>query len=174
MLKQFLTAIALVASTAAPVLADPTGDIQNAMIAFTKLSSYHMEIATGTGQTIVSDYASPGRYHTIAAGTEAIIVGPTMYLKLNGAWQKLPGSMGPMTDYSKNITKHPRGIVVTALGPRIVGGAPLRAYRVVDTATHKPSTIFLDGSGRLVRMETGSIVMTISRFNAPVSIHAPM
>jgi hypothetical protein len=174
MLKQFFTAIALVAVTAAPALADANADVQNAMIAFTKLSSYHMEITTEKSRTIVADYASPGRYHTTSAGFESIIIGPTMYMKMNGAWKKLPGSMGSMTDYTKNLTEHPHGIVVTAIGPRVVGGVPLRAYHVTDGATRRTQTVFLDGTGRVVRIETGSMVMTVSRFNAPISIHAPM
>lgn len=172
-LHRFLAAVVLVAATTTPAFADANSDIQGAMIALTKLTSYHMEISTAR-ETIVADYASPGRYHTVGAGTESIIIGPTMYLKLHGSWKKLSGNMGSLMDYTKTLTTHPRGMVATELGPRMVGGAALHAYRVLDTATHKSDTIFLDNRGRIVRMEEGTTIMTISRFNAPVTIRAPI
>jgi hypothetical protein len=174
MLNRFLASVVLVMATATPAFADANSDIQGAMIAFTKLSSYHMEMSTARSATIVADFVSPGRYHVISAGTESIVIGPTMYLKLNGKWQKLAGNMPTMTGFTKTLTSHPRGMVATDLGPRVVGGATLHAYKVQDTATHKSDMVYLDGRGRIVRMEAGTTIMTVSRFNAPVSIQAPI
>lgn len=172
---RLFTTIVLVAATAATALADASTDIKNAMIAFDRLTSYHMNITGAHGTSISADFVTPGRFHTISPGSEAIVIGQTMYLKLHGAWQKLAGNMGPMQlDYTKTLASHPNDIIATDLGPRIVGGAALHAYRVTGTKTRRSDTIFLDGSGRIARIEAGATIVTISRFNVPMTIRAPI
>jgi hypothetical protein len=174
-LKPLLVALVLVVATTAPAFADPGADLKNAMIAFTKLTSYHMEMRSAHG-VVSADFVNPGRYHTFASKSESIVVNNTMYLKLNGAWRKYPvgSAVGLQPNFTKTLASHHGDIVVTDLGSRIVGGAALHAYGVKNATTQKIETMFLDGSGRITRIETGTTIISISRFNAPMTIQAPI
>jgi hypothetical protein len=173
-LNRLLATIVLVAATTAPAFADASSDLKNAMIGFMKLTSYHMDMTFARGAPVSADVVNPGSYHTFSSGTEAIVVKNTMYLKLNGAWRKYSSSVaGLQPDFSKTLAAH-NGIVATDLGPRTVGGALFHAYGVKNPKTGKVEKIYLDGSGRIARIEADTVVMKISRFNAPMTIKAPI
>jgi len=163
--------------------ADPAGDLKNGMIAFHKLSSYHMTV-TSRGKTIEGDFVAPDRMHVTVAGREVIRIGSTTYFNANGSWMKIsaPGAsammFGPVDDV-RNVGAHPNDMIVTDLGPKTAGGISYHAYSVRSSSSPSASICYLDRDGMLARVEStgadGSIsTVLFSRFNAPVKIDAPV
>jgi hypothetical protein len=174
---RLLASLVFVAATSAPAFADANGDMNNAMISFMKLRSYHMDMLMGK-QTVSADVVNPGRMREVLPEGEAIVIDKTMYMKIGGAWKKYqmtdPLMMSP-ADYEKKMQARKGEYVVTDAGVRVVGGQPLHAYVVKKTKTGgTDATVFLDSSGRIARMEVGTTVMTVSKFNEPVNIQAPI
>jgi hypothetical protein len=157
-----------------PALAG-SDDLFNAALNTSKQSSYHITITTPHG-TMEGDIVNPDRMHMFSKDSETIMIGPTAYLKIGGAWRKMNfGSMGSMqADEAKAIAQHRGDYVATDLGTRIVDGAPMHAYRATDTKTHRVDTIYVDGSGRMARVESSGTVVRFTKFNEPVTIKAPM
>ena len=177
-MKRLLCALALVAFAAAPALADPKSDLVAAMLQFSKVSSYHI-MATGKGRSMEADFALPGKMHVYAGPMEMIKIDSTMWMKMNGKWQQFnfPGADQMTAAFNNAIaTTHtaPDDLTVTDLGMKSPDGTPLHAYSVNNKAGKSPSTIYLDASGMLVRVETedGSVV-TFSKFNAIPPIVPP-
>ncbi|HEY1977369.1 MAG TPA: hypothetical protein VGG89_12520 [Candidatus Baltobacteraceae bacterium] len=172
MINRTLLALVLAAASTTTAFADAHSDIVNAMVNFKQLKSYHMEMTVG-GRQSSADFLSPNRIHTFAAGNEVIQIDTTTYMRLNGTWKKYPG--GPsVADTMAFASSHNGGFTATDLGMRTVGGTSLHAYSVKTLKTGNITTVFLDGSGRIVRMDTGKVVMILSKFNAPLTINAPM
>jgi len=173
---RLFAAIAFVGATTVPAFADATGDVKNAVIATAKARSYHIELMTARGP-VSGDVVKPGRMHMVTPGSETIIVDQTMYVKVSGTWRKFPAAgVSPMSslDVAQQMASNHGDMVATDLGPRVVKGTTLHAYRVNNLSAKKTEMFFLDGSGRIVRIETGTTVIRMSRFNAPVSIRAPI
>ncbi len=174
---RLLATILVVAATTAPASADANSDVYNAMVGFGKLRSYHMNM-TIRGKPASVDVARPDRTHVVMPQIETYAIGQTTYMKLNGApWRKYQGSTNAVTfgDFSKKMEAKRGDYVATDLGTRMVDGAPLHAYLVKKKTSGKEDTkFFLDAQGRVARVELGTAVMRISRFNAPVTIKAPI
>jgi hypothetical protein len=181
-MKRLLFAVALIAATAVPALADPTNDLKNAMLNLAKATSYHME-ADIKGKTVDVDMMPPGKLHmTMGSSMEMIKIDSDMYLKMGGSWRKfnIPG-MDQMTQmFTSRIesASHPASdMTVVDLGPKVVDGVPLHGYNVKSKAGDKEfgSTMYVDGGGMLVRIETpDNGVIRISKFNQPIAIVAPI
>jgi hypothetical protein len=177
-MKRLLCALALVAFAAAPALADPKSDLVTAMLQFNKATSYHIA-ATGKGRTMEADMMLPSKMHVYVGPMEMIKIDSTMWVKVNGSWQKLtmPGA-DQMTATLNNAAAiahtAPDDLVVTDLGMKSPAGVPLHAYTVSNKAGNSPSTVYLDASGLLVRVEsTDGTVVTFSKFNAVPPIDPP-
>jgi hypothetical protein len=181
--KQLLAVAALVVATTTAAFADPQGDVVNAIMAFGKLSSYHVEATIGKDHEISGDVVNPGRMHVSAGPAEMIVIDKTTYVKMGSTWREftLPGidrMFSPLT-YTQRLAAHRADVTVTDLGPKVVAGEPLHAYAVKSTAVDKPATLYLDPSGTLTRVEvagaSGDIdAITFSNFNGPISIVAPI
>ena len=174
MMRRFLCALALVAFGAAPALADPKSDLIAAMAQFGKANSYHIT-AVAKGRTMEADMALPAKMHVYSGPMEMIKIDQTMWIKAGSNWQKLnlaalPGGDQIMGAFNGAIaTAHtaPDDMVVSDLGMKSPEGAPLHAYSITNKAGKSPSTVFLDGSGALVRVEsTDGTVVKFSRYNA--------
>jgi hypothetical protein len=171
-----LLVAALVAALTTQALADAQGDVKNAMIQFSKLTSYHMT-AHGLGKTIDADIVNPGKMHVVMGSMELIRLDTTTYVKINGEWRKFafPGMdrlSGPAMTVQQ-LVAHKGDFVVSDLGPKTIDGATLHAYTV--KATEGPATtMYLDASGNLARADTGEGYATFSKFNAPITIDAPI
>lgn len=165
-------AIGLVAF-AMPALAGD--DLANAAINTTKQSSYHVSITTAQG-TQEGDVVNPGRMRMVSKGIETIIIGQTAYLKIGGSWRKMDaGGMGStQMDVAQAIAKYRGDYTSTDLGTKIVDGAPMHAYLVNNAKTHRTEKIYVDGSGRMARVESGPLVIRFTKFNERVTITAPM
>lgn len=174
---RLLATLSIVAATSAPAFADANSDVHNAMIAFGKLRSYHMDM-TIRGKPATVDVVNPGQTHVVMPQIESYTIGQTTYVKLNGTpWRKYPGSANPATfgDLAKKMDAHGADYVATDLGTRVVDGAQLHAYQVKKKASGKDdSKIFLDSQGRVARIEAGTAVMRVSKFNEPITIRAPI
>lgn len=87
---------------AAPVSGDPRADVVQASKRFLDLPKFSAQME-GRGKTNMSmklDYLAPDRYHMTNLGSsqqamaEFIVIGPDMYMKFGGRWQKMPGAAG--------------------------------------------------------------------------------
>ena len=67
-----------------------------------------------------------------------------------------------------------RDVDAKDLGMRTIDGASLHAYSVTNPKSHKIDTVFLDNGGRITRVEGRGAVITISKFNTPMTIAAPI
>lgn len=179
-MKRLLLVLALVAATRFPVLADSTTDLKNAMLNLAKATSYHVT-ATVKGHEVDADMMPPAKIHVTASGMEMIKIDSEMYLKMGGSWRKfaIPGmdQMTQMFTGQLESAKHPAtDMIVTDLGPKIVDGVPLHGYSVRSKSdAHAASTMYIDGAGNIVRIEApDGGVITISKFNAPMTIDAPV
>ncbi len=181
-MKPILLVAALLAIVVRPALADPQSDIVNAVLAFGKLTSYHVTV-TARGHEIDGDVVNPGKMHVTAGPAEIIVIGKTSYVKVGSSWHEftIPGMdrmFAPLT-YAQNLGTHRADIVVTDLGEKTVDGTLLHAYSVRTSADDKPATVYVDASGTMRRVEVSSTegglaVVTFSNFNAPVTIAPPI
>jgi hypothetical protein len=177
MLNRLIVAFLLVAATTPAVLADATGDVKNALTNLENVKSYHMEL-TSDNVTVRADVVTKPTYeiHSFSGNIETYLVGNNMYFKTSGKWQKLSagGLQNSLPSLEKMISSNRHTYVATDLGPRMAGGALLHAYRVHDATSKKVETVFLDAGGRIVRVETDKIVITLSQFDTPMTIRAPI
>jgi hypothetical protein len=178
-MRRFLSALALVAFAAAPALADPKSDLMAAMGQFAKSTSYHVS-ASGKGTGMEADMMLPSKMHITAGPMEMIKIDATTWVKLNGKWQKFafPGMdqmTAGLTGAVATARSAPDDMVVTDLGMKSPEGTPLHAYAITNKAGKSPSTLFIDGSGRLVRVEgTDGMVVKFSKFNDVAPIEPPL
>jgi hypothetical protein len=168
-----LTATAVsVAMMVGAASADLDPAVYNAFILMTKVPSYHMTLAM-PGSTAESDVSNPGKVHTVMPEGEAVQIGTTLYMKIDGKWTKntVSASENPAVTYLKARAN----ISTQDIGMRPVSGVLLHAYSVHNLK--RPSdkdTVYLDSSGRIARWEIDSAVMTFSRYGEPVMIRAPI
>jgi len=180
MIKRLLCALALVVFAATPALADPKSDLMAAFLQFGKATSYHMDVTAKRG-TVAIDVAPPGKMHVISPQFEMIKIDTTTYMKIGGQWRSMsiPGveAMTGAVSSTMAMTKgEPDDFTVTDLGMKSpnAGGSPLHAYSVTNKAGKSPATIFIDG-GKVVEIDnTDGTSVTISKYNVPVDIQAPM
>jgi hypothetical protein len=179
-MKRLLLTLTLVAATVAPALADPKGDLMNAMMKVARATSYHVQ-TTDKGKSIDMDMMPPTKMHIMMGSTmEMIKIDSEMYVKVQGTWRKfsIPGMDAMVNMYKGNIDKYTHAAddtVVTDIGMKVVDGAPLHGYTMKNAEAKTPVTIYIDGAGYPARMETDNgLVMLFSKFNAPMSIDAPI
>jgi hypothetical protein len=181
-MKRSIVVAALVALTALPALADPTGDVRAGMMKFAGLKSYQMSTTSG-GRPIVMQMVNPDAMRIDAGGMQMVRIGKTMYMKMPGAsgWMKTENTRGgggaEMADKVREMATDPNGVKVTDLGMRSAGGETLHAYDV----TQKDGTKMVLSIGRdgyvhqLDPKGSGqNAPIRFSKFNAVAPIRAPM
>ena len=178
--------LVLIAATAAPAFADAAADaVKHNLLAFTKLTSYHMAVDT-KGKTIDVDMVNPNKMHVTIGSIEAIMLDDAMYVKPRGSWMKIPSAASGMAgaafmgvvDRAKE-TVNQENFAATDLGMKTVGGASLHAYLVKNKDASKPATMYFDAAGMLARIEIdgdkgGTTAIVYSKYNAPMKIEAPI
>jgi hypothetical protein len=178
--KRFAIIAALVLVTAAPALADPTSDLEGAFVKLAAAKSYRVSTAMPSGPAMKIEIVNPGRSHSLMDGMEIIVIDNTTYTKMGGKWQKQtsPVAAGSGASMAQPYATPGPGSTIRDLGMKTVAGASLHAYAVQKSASAPTGTIFVDGNGMVARMEApgprGTIVMSFSDFNAPISIVAPI
>jgi hypothetical protein len=168
-----LAATALFAARSAS--ADVAPALTNAIVLMSKMPSYHMSMTTPDGPA-ETDVSNPGKMHTVMKAGEMYMIGPTMYMKIGGKWTKFGNSNSNSdSDVLARYHKFASNYSSDDLGMRTIPGGTFHAYAVHDT-THPnvKNTMYLDGSGRIVRIDIDANVVTFSRFGVPVSIQPPM
>lgn len=166
-----LAATALFAARSAS--ADVAPPLTNAIVLMSKLPSYHMSMTTPNGPA-ETDVSNPGKMHTVMKAGEMYIIGPTMYMKIGGKWTKFANS-NSNSDVLARYHKFASNYSSQDLGMQTVPGGTFHAYAIHDTAhPNVKNTIYLDGSGRIARIDIDASVVTFSRFGVPVSIQPPM
>jgi hypothetical protein len=170
-----LATILFTAVCAQPVRADAPSILENAVLTTLKQPSYHMTMVT-PARTIEADVVNPGRMHMVTTNMEMIVIDRTMYMKQNGTWRRFPGVdiMKAQQNPLQALAAAKGQYTVDDLGPRAIGGAALHAYRVTNLKTKSIVSVFVDGSGRIVRYEIGPEVIQMSKFGEPIRIVAPM
>ncbi len=178
--NRIIALLALVALTTAPALADPKSDVTTALVGLSHATSFHFNVVSH-GRTVDGDVVNPGKLHLVTSPVELIVIDGTTYVKIHDAWHKftIPGTdrMTGAISYAQDFAKTHGDLNVTDLGTKLVDGTSLHAYAVKSSGSTKPVTVYLDGSGTLVRMDTGDndpSAITFSNFNAPVTIVAPI
>jgi hypothetical protein len=183
-----LLSVLIVIGFVRPASADLGGPLENAITMMMKGGSYHFDMTDSVGgstQTTSGDVASfspmrmRGTVNSAQTGTMQMILLPSAgYVKIgSGAWQKMPGaaSIGfSQMDVAAMIAKDRAESSVSDLGMRLKDGAMMHAYRVTNNAKKTTETVYLDGAGRIARVETGSIVMRFSKYGVPFTIVPPM
>jgi hypothetical protein len=164
---------AVAISATVPASADVAPALVNAIVVMSKLPSYHMSMTTSDG-VAETDVSNPGKMHTVMKSGEMVIIGPTMYMKMRGKWTKFASASGD-SDVLARYHKFASNYSSQDLGMRTVAGGTFHAYAIHDTRhpTVK-NTIYLDGLGRIARIDIDASVVTFSRFGEPVSIQPPM
>lgn len=176
----------LIAATAARASADAAADaVKNNLIAFAKLTSYHMTVTT-SGKTIDVDMVNPNKMHVTVGSIEAIMLDGAMYVKPQSNWMKIPAAASGMAggafmgavDRAKEAVNQ-ENFTATDLGTKTVGGASLHAYLVKSKDASKPATMYFDSAGMLARVEIdgdrgGTTAIVYSKYNAPIKIEAPI
>jgi hypothetical protein len=164
---------AIVLFAGRPASADVAPALTNAIVTMSKLPSYHMSMTTPEGPA-ETDVSNPGKMHTVMKAGEMYVIGPTMYMKIGGKWTKFKNSNSD-SDVLARYHKFASNYSSQDLGMRTVPGGAFHAYAIHDTAhPNVKNTIYLDGSGRIARVDIDASVVTFSRFGVPVSIQAPM
>ena len=174
--SSYLAAVWIVAAAlfaTAPASADVAPAVTNAIVLMSKLPSYHMSMTTPEGPA-ETDVVNPGKMHTVMKAGEMYVIGPTMYMKIGGKWTKFANSNSG-TDVLARYHKFASNYSSQDLGMRTIQAGTFHAYAVHDTAhPDVKNTIYLDGSGRIVRIDINDNVVIFSRFGVPVSIQPPM
>jgi hypothetical protein len=157
-------------------LADPSPALVAAVIATTNQPSYHLTITSPRAGTTEADMVKPDKMHVIMKDGESIVIGSTMYMKMGGKWTKMSaaGMWSDPTAAVKLLQTHHADYTSVDLGMRTAGGVPYHAYSVTDTKKHTTETVYIDGAGRLGRVEARGTVIVFSKYGETVSIQAPM
>jgi hypothetical protein len=171
--------LALSASSAA--LADPTGDVQKALVAFGNASSYHIAVESPKAPKVEGDVSKPDRMHFTMGSSEMITIGGLTYVKAGGNWMRLPQAMpgmaGAALTYVQNLASRPLDAPVEDLGTKSVDGKSYHAYKVSPTGG-RPTTIYVDGAGTVARIDVvegdATSIVRLSNYNVPVKIEAPV
>lgn len=173
---RLIATVALIAACAIAARADAPGTLKKALQTTMKQTSYHMTMISPTNGTTEADVVNPGRMHTVMKGMEMIVIDHTMYMKQGGAWRTFPGVdiMKTQSNPLQNLAANDGNFTVDDMGPMTIEGAALHAYRTTNVKTKNAATIYVDRSLRIVRIETGQVVLKMSKFGEPVTIVAPM
>jgi hypothetical protein len=170
-----VTSAVLACSIAIAALADASSDLYRAIDRTEATHAYHLVIATQHG-TFAGDYIYPSTTHMTMAGMEVINVNGKMYMRQGGgSWQTLPGGSGVSDSDALQLMKlHRQQFRASDLGMKVVDGGSLHAYHVDDLKTGRPQTVYVDGGGRIVRVDAPSVSIRFSHFGEPAHIVAPI
>lgn len=170
-----VTSAALAWSIAVPAFADASADLNTAIDRTMATHSYHLVMVTAHG-TFAGDYVYPSTTHMTMAGVEVINVNGKMYMRQgSGSWQTLPGESGMSdSDALQTLKLHRQDYRASDLGMQSVDGQSLHAYHVDDLKTGRPQTVYVDGGGRIVRVDASKVSIRFSHFGEPAHIVAPI
>jgi hypothetical protein len=182
LMRRLFIAAAIVIASASGALAAPADEVGKALVNLGTATSYHMAIESSRGQKMDIDVVRPDKMHMMMPQAEMIMVAGGTYVKVNGNWMKLPRPMPQMQSAAVGYVQtlgnaKPSDVVVEDLGTKSVDGANYHAYKVTPK-DGKPANVYVDGAGLVTRMDvtdqSGTSIVRFSKFNAPISIDAPL
>lgn len=170
-----LAATGTVIATSSVARADVESVLTQAAITTAKQTSYHTTTTNKSGEVTEGDFLKPDRLRMKGKGMEMIAVGKTTYIRRNGKWTTMPGlNLMSVENGPLNMLAAAKGkFKIDDLGMKAIDGTQLHSYRVTTKATGFVSVIFVDGAGRIARIESGGSVMRLSNFGEAVTIVAP-
>lgn len=178
-MRSLLAFVAFAALSTGLAAANPIPPgLKLALTNFYNAKTYHMSIS-GQGMAINVDVVNPNRTHTITAGIETISIGPVSYTRMNGTWQKLaqPGpDFGDVRKHLPGMMDDNPNVTVTDRGMTTVGGRTYHRYTYVTTdSPDLATTIDVGSDNEIYRLGyQGGLQVTLSKFNAPITITAPI
>lgn len=187
MFRRALLAV-LALSFAATAAADTRQELHKAFTQNLTLKSFKATMVDLTSNRTVStvEFRAPDRYRISAAGQPpSLIVGDTMYIQREGSFMKIPLPKQMLGQYRNEaaIKDLEKGMVVTGLGPGMVGTEPALRYRWLDGKNAATSTAWISvRSGNVLQVETSgkaagkpyAMRIMYSDFNSPsIKIDAP-
>jgi hypothetical protein len=178
MKKQITAFLALIVLTMAPALADTMSDVKAAFAKLAAAKTYKISATPPSGPAVKGEVVNPGDSHMTIGPMEIIIIGNTTYTNMGGSWTKQTAAGISAGESPMAIATPGPDAVVRDLGTKTVGGVSLHAYSMQKSARAPVATVYIDGHGLPVRIESatarGSMVMQLSDFNAPITIVAPI
>jgi len=183
-LKHLLLALASLLICAAPVLADPAGDIESARSQLVGATSYRVTFEDESGTTTI-DYAPPDRMRILTPVAQTVIVGASISVNTGSGWS--PGAVN-RSIYGLILEIQKGSLLVlgdedqaSADGQEDVDGVTMNRYEVKtvdDGVTIARRTIWINAhSGfpyRVVRADgSTTLTATYSDFDADFGIQTP-
>jgi len=171
------TAISAGAALAGQV---PPG-LKLAMANFKAAKSYHMSFVGG-GTKIEIDVVQPNRTHSFVNGTlETIQIGPMTYTRLNGKWLKVSQPGADPANMAKDLADvkiDDPSVTYTDRGMTTAGGRVYHRYTYMSS--EQPNQIVTVDVGidneiyRITANGSGGAAVLFSKYNAPITITAPI
>jgi hypothetical protein len=164
---------------------DPYAEVNAMRIAFTHVRSVIATERFNTGETVVVKYATPNRFHIALPRSEIVLTGNVEYAKQPGRpWKRSPDGAEHqvLLMASWQLAGPPeldihQLFLVTSLGTKSVAGAPVRGYRLSDTAGAYDETVWINADNLPVAARIASSEQTISihytNYNASAMIAMP-
>jgi hypothetical protein len=161
--------------------AGPKEDMKAVGAKFLALRSYHATMTSSDARVPKTemDFVAPDRYRIDSGMGAQIIVGDTMYMTLDGRTMRIPMPKGTLTQWrqSDRAFREIERAQIEALGTEVVGGKPMKKYRMVQTfdGNRSETLLWIGANGLPAKMETTGTVgrktytttVVYSRFNDP-------
>ena len=158
-MRRFVLAGLAVLSLAAPALATPADDVRAALVNFSQATSYHLTL-DASGKHGEGDVVVPDKMQLTIGPMKMIKIGTTTWVYVNGHWMEMSmagDSLGRMTGgvtEAQSLSKDPKDVTVTDLGPKTVDGETFHAYSVQNKGASTPSILYIGSDGRLRRIDS--------------------
>jgi outer membrane lipoprotein-sorting protein len=191
-MRSFIVALlfaSLFSTTVAPALADPAGDLQQAMSAFAAVKSVHIDMKTENGGTGTEDMVAPNKMRAtmtmMGRQMQMVRIGDDTWVNFMGQWRKTHYSNPIITQMNAAqaiLSKHKdvrEGYNVTDGGPAMVNGTPAHKYHMVDKQNGASIDVYV-GPGHLPLQIVWShasgenMTWTYSQYNSVADITPPM
>jgi hypothetical protein len=124
--------------------------------------------------------------HVVGGGgaMEMIVTGTATYIKHGGSWMTMPaaGAMAnaitaPLSELRTYTSAPKEDLRISDLGTVTIDGIVTHGYTIGDVDHPKSANVYLAPDGTIYQMTTsaaGGSTVTFSKYNAPITIVAPM
>lgn len=161
--------------------AGPKEDMKALSVKFLALRSYHATMTSSDARLPKTemDFVAPDRYRINSGMGAQVVIGDTMYMTIDGRTMRIPMPKGALTQWRQNdrAFREIDRAQIEALGTEVVGGKPMKKYRMIQTfdGNRSDTLLWVGPNGLPAKMETtGSYgrktyttTIVYSRFNDP-------
>ena len=193
-MRSFLGALlltSLFSMTIAPALADPAGDINQAVKAFAAVKSVHIDVTGGNGMTGSEDMVAPNKshitYNMMGRQMQMIRIGQDVWVNAMGSWSKGTHYMSTnpivtQMDAAQAILNKNKDVrekyKVTDAGSGMVNGTTAHKYHMVDKGNGSQIDVYLAPNHLPLQIVFGKgdqgMTWTYSQYNSVSDIAPPM